>query len=400
VSVTIAHVIPYIGRQMGGPVNALAGYGAALTEQGCHVSVVTAPRETDGPPVDLSRGIERVAFSNSRGGMFRWCPALSRHLMRADTDLIHSHGLWTYASYAAGRVARQRRIPHVLAPCGMLQCEALRRSVWKKRLCGMAFQDRVLREAACLHAKSLDEYRGFRESGMRNPVAVIPNPVAVPPDPDPMDPGAFRSRYGLEGRRLALYVGRIHPAKGLRRLVEAWARLSNRRPDWHLAVVGPDEAHMVEELKALAVRASLDAALSPVGGPASTVTFTGPLDGPEKWRAYRAADIFVMPSDFENFGTAIVEAMAAGLPVVTTTGTPWRTLPERGAGWWVDPTPEALAGALEEAMELTDGQRREMGERAKELASGFTPREVGVHLVRLYDWLLGKGDMPGFVLRN
>ncbi len=373
---------------MGGPVEALAGYATLLAEHNCSVTIVAAPRPADGPLVTLPPNVTTVLFPQSRGGMFRWCPALARHLVQTPVDLIHSHGLWTYASYAAGLAARRQGVPHVLAPCGMLHSGALQRSGLKKKLCRFLFQDRVLGEAACLHAKSESEYDSVREFGLLNPVALIANPVRRPAIPTDIDPAAFRAKYGLDGRRVALYVGRIHPVKGLRRLIQTWIQSAARYGDWQLVVAGPDEANMLPELKGL---------LAAAAAVQQSVTFVGPLREVEIWQAYRAAELFVMPSDFENFGTAIVEAMQSGLPVITTTGTPWQILPERGAGWCVEPTADALSAVLDEAFTLSVDARRLMGQRAADFAEQFSPEHVVTDLMGVYAWMLGKGPRPDCV---
>ena len=393
----IAHVIPYLGRPMGGPVEALAGYTAALAERGCSVSVAAAPRHADGPALAMDPRVKVAAFPRPRGGRFRWCPALGRHLARAPADIIHSHGLWTYASYAAGRAARVRGVPHVLAPCGMLQKGALERSALKKRLCRLMFQDRVLREAACLHAKSESEYIGFREFGLCGPAAIIPNPVRRPADLAGIEPAAFRAKHKLDGHRVVLYVGRIHPVKGMRRLVEAWGAVAGSHADWRLVIAGPDECGMRKEMEEVERGTGSAEGGTRKGEGRTSVLFVGPLQDTEKWEAYRAADLFVMPSDFENFGSAIAEAMTAGLPVVATKGTPWRSLAESGAGWWVEAEAEALARALSEGLSLSEAERRQMGTRAAGLAAAFAPDVVAAELIGVYGWLLGGGVPPGCV---
>src|ERR1035441_10673826 len=130
----------------------------------------------------------------------------------------------------------------------------------------------------------------------------------------------------------------------------------------------------------------------------NSVRFTGELNDKQKWGALAAADLFVMHSDFENFGNAIVEAMSCAIPVITTTGTPWEELRTAGAGWWVAPTVEELTGALREALAMSDEQRRAMGGRAFQLAERFRPGQVGEDLIAVYQWLLGRGAKPGCVL--
>ena len=232
---------------------------------------------------------------------------------------------------------------------------ALRRSAWKKRLARFAFQDRVFARSHCLQAKSEAEYRDIRLFGLHKPVALIPNAIGDPVDVGDPERSAFRERHGIpQDKRILLYLGRLHPVKGLERLLTAWASLSSFHSEWQLVLAGPDEDGYQSVLTALVGQFVLG----------RTVTFTGSLHGREKWATYATAELFVMASDFENFGSAIAEALACGLPVVTTTGTPWMALRDTGCGWWVEPSAPALAAALTEAMSLPEGRRRKLGERA------------------------------------
>ena len=436
----IAHLIPYLGRAQGGPVFGLASCVKALADAGCDVEVFTVRRPADGEQVAIPPNVQVRVFDESGWGSFRRCPALGRALSQAGCEVVHSHGLWTDVHRSAAAQARKHGLPHLLAPCGMLMPGALRHHWWKKVPVRLWFQGRALREAQCLHAKSELEYEHIRRFGLRNSVAIIPNPVGGPVVsnqwPVISDQGA-----GVRGqksvvcgpwsvvppRRTVLFLGRLHPVKGVARLVEAWGEIQREKAEsrkqkaegrgqpsevegrlhgprrtevggpwsrdplscnWQLVLAGPDEAGM---------RPGLEAALR-ARGCADSVIFTGQLDEAQKWAAYEAADLFVMPSDFENFGNSIVEAMLSGLPVVTTTGTPWKELPVKGAGWCVEPTVEAVRDALGAAMAMADGARQEMGRRAAALAARFSPEQAGADLVEVYQWLLGQGARPGCVV--
>jgi glycosyltransferase involved in cell wall biosynthesis len=286
----------------------------------------------------------------------------------------------------------------------MLAPGALRRHWWKKVPVRLWFQDRALRGAQCLHAKSNKEYEDIRRFGLRNPVAIVANPITPPPGGGPVVRGP---RSVVPGSRTVLFLGRLHPVKGLPRLLQAWARIQNekadsrkqklaqktentgrRSGDWVLVLAGPDEGGHRRELE------SLIAGL----GCQSSVMFSGELNDEQKWAALAASELFVMPSDFENFGNSIVEAMSCAIPVVTTTGTPWEDLRTARAGWWVEPTVEALTGALREAFAMPDDQRQAMGHRALQLAERFRPAHVGEDLIAVYQWLMGKGPKPGCVV--
>ena len=132
-------------------------------------------------------------------------------------------------------------------------------------------------------------------------------------------------------------------------------------------------------------------------GCGESVVFAGELNDAQKWEALAAADLFVMPSDFENFGNAIVEAMMSGLPVITTTGTPWKDLPALGVGWCVEPTVGALELALREALQMPEEARREMGRKALDYSAQFHPEKAASDLIQVYQWLLHQAPCPACV---
>jgi glycosyltransferase involved in cell wall biosynthesis len=128
--------------------------------------------------------------------------------------------------------------------------------------------------------------------------------------------------------------------------------------------------------------------------------FTGELDAVNKWIALRAAELFVMPSDFENFGSSIVEAMSCGIPIITTTGTPWKELPSARAGWCVEATVPALSLALCESFAMTSEKLKSMGKSAADIAKKFRPSDISRNLMSVYGWLLNKDKQPSCVIEN
>jgi glycosyltransferase involved in cell wall biosynthesis len=313
-------------------------------------------------------------------------------LQAADCSLIHSHGLWGDPNRCAATLARRKRIPHILGTSGMLEPNALQRSHWKKLIVQLLFQNRALRQAQCLIANSDKEYRDIRAYGLANPVALIPNPVFGPETvSNPVTPAEVRTRFPVGGSKRALvYLGRIHPVKGVHRLVDAWCRLAAFHDSWNLIIAGPDEGGFQATIEEIIRKA----------GSAASVHFTGSLDDRWKWGLLQHADLFVMPSDYENFGIAIVEALMARLPVITTTRTPWKVLCDRMAGWLVEPDTDALAHALREAL-ATDGKiLKEMGAKGESIGRNYAPEAIAAQLVTVYDWLLGRGDRPDCVMQS
>jgi len=160
-------------------------------------------------------------------------------------------------------------------------------------------------------------------------------------------------------------------------LIEAWARV--RPPGWQLMIAGPDQAEHKAEV-AHAVAAS---------GLSEVVSFVGPVYGPAKQSALFNADLFVLPSHSESFGMVVAEALAHGVPVLTTTATPWSVLPQRACGWCVDASAVGIAEGLRHATSQPPETLRAMGERGRELvAAEFGWEQVAKRFARIYQDLL------------
>ncbi len=226
-----------------------------------------------------------------------------------------------------------------------------------------------------MHATSRQEFDSLRRLGLRQPIALIPNGVDVPELTD--------MARQVESRRIALFVGRIHPVKGLLGLVDAWSRV---RPEgWRMIIAGPDEGGH---------RAAVEERLRTVGLSAD-FEFVGSVDGAEKAALYNRAELFLLPSFTENFGLAVAEALAAGVPVIATKGTPWAALVHNRCGWWVDLGVDALVAALKESTQTPAMSLRAMGERGRAYAEdAFGWAEIAKEMSAVYRWMLGQGERP------
>ena len=169
-------------------------------------------------------------------------------------------------------------------------------------------------------------------------------------------------------------------------LVKAWAKV--RPSGWKVKIVGPDEAGHRAEVESLVRHAKLE----------KDFEFAGPLEGEALRAAFESAGLYIQPSYTENFGMAIVEALSHSLPVLTTKGTPWSLLPERGCGWWVAPTMDHIAQALRTATALDAETLRGMGRRGREVVgTEFSWQQTATKLKETYQWVLGGGRNPDFV---
>ena len=314
------HVISSLSRNGGGPARSVQGLVAGLNAAGVETWLMTL-NHGDEPWVD---GVTR--FEN--GG------DLEEVVQRIEPDIVHLHGIWSMSLHRCAMTCRRLGIKYVIAPRGMLEPWSLQQKWLKKRIARWLYQDRDLKCAAALHATAQSEAEQFRKLGFMNPVIVSPNGVNLPKKDNnstlqlqlktPTDPDVRR----------VLFVSRMHPKKGVLELVEAWGQVvSGGVGEWRswkvelvYTVNGDFEREYEAKVKARVKELGLE----------DQFIFTGALNDDEKWKAYARADLFVLPTYSENFGIVVAEALWAGVPVITTKGTPWKELEDRECGKWID----------------------------------------------------------------
>lgn len=375
-----------LATHFGGTAAACAQLANHLAAGGVDVSMLTlgAANGTRTWPLD-----PRVVASNCRPvGLQRigYCPDAAAILgSLPQPDVAHIHGLWRLHFLQSARFAFDRGIPVMVSVHGMLHDAALRQRAGLKRMARWLFQDALLAGARCLHATAPEEAGEIRRLGFGGPVAVVPWGVDMP------DAAPARSQGVSGGRRTALYLGRLHPSKGLEPLVRAWARLGDWRRSWQLVLAGYDEGNYRGRLETLA--AALDLG--------DSVIFAGAVEGGEREQLFAGASFVVLPSPAENFGFVVPEALGRGVPVIATEGAPWSRVVAEGCGWWVPAGEASLAAALTDALGCTPDALREMGERGRRFARAhFAWDRVAADMVALYEWMLGRRAEPAFVERG
>jgi poly(glycerol-phosphate) alpha-glucosyltransferase len=272
----------------------------------------------------------------------------------------------------------------------MLDPWAIRNSARKKQLALWAYEERHLHGAACLHALCEAEAEAMRAFGLDNPICIIPNGLD-----EPEAPTAKSACYGRfpEAARVLLYLGRLHPKKGLVNLLQAWAGFAGRAGppggSWHLAVAGWDQLGHEGELRRLVDEMSLG----------ESVAFLGPQFGAEKSHCFASAAAFILPSVSEGLPMVVLEAWSYGLPVVMT---PHCNLPEgfrAGAALEIGTGPVAIGAGLDRLARMSDDQRRAMGHNGRRLCRERFSQERSSEAMRaVYRWLHGRGPRPDCVL--
>ncbi len=301
------------------------------------------------------------------GGQF--CRALSSLASGRNSVAVHDHAVWLASNHAVAKFCKRHKTARVVSPRGMLGQWAMGNGKWKKRLAWHLYQRADLASATAFHATSEQEADEIRSLGFLQPIAVIPNGIDIP---------SSLPQKRTKGVRQALFLSRIHPKKGLANLVRAW-KAAQVADDWRLVIAGPDENGHQKEIVSLVRELGLE----------ENISFIGPVNDSDKWQWYVDSDIFMLPSFNENFGIVIAEAMASGVPVLTSTGTPWKILHDSAMGWWVDPNAEAIAVALRDATTRSQSSLAEMGFRASEYVRRvYTWKETATRLSEFYMQLL------------
>lgn len=388
-SIRVIHTVSTLRADYGGPGRSITSLCSALTE---HVNVDLISygyARGEEPPVMPKAKDVRVHLIEQHGPLLggltfgvRFRNAVRRTVRDAGDApvMLHDHGLWLRTNHATASVSHRLGVARIVSPRGMISKWAMDFHRTKKRVAWTLYQERDLRAARLIHATSDDEADDVRRLELRVPVAVVPNGVELPSAP--------LNRARTSGKRTALFLSRIHPKKGVLELIRAWAR--TRPPGWTLVIAGPDDNGHRGEAEALVKREGLGA----------LITFTGSVPNDDKWRLYADADLFILPTFSENFGIAIAEALGSGLPVITTTGAPWRVLKDLG-GWWIDTGIEPLAAAISDATSMSDDERWRRGRRGQDYVSReFSWSSIGARMAAVYAWVSLGGSAPPDVWRD
>lgn len=370
----IAHIVPHIDDEATGPAYVVPRLCQSITASGASVELIclAANGEIPGVTVSVHRQwpvLRRFAVSSS----------LARTISRrsADADIIHNHSLWSMANVAAGLLVRERGAKLVTSPHGTLSSWALNHRRYLKR--GLwPLQRKALTNATLIHATSEIERDEIRALGLEAPIVLLPNGIDLP---------KLEVSPRNSDRRSLLFLSRIHPKKGIDRLLYAWRQLESCHPDWELSIVGRGEAAHVAEVTDLMTSLNL-----------GRVRFPGPLYGAAKARAYSDAELFVLPTHSENFGMVVAEALAHGCPAVVTRGAPWAGLETERCGWWIDHDIDSLTEVLHQAMGSESEQLAEMGNRGRAwMERDFGWNTIGQKMSAVYRWALEGGQPPAWV---
>lgn len=421
----IAQITASVSHAGGGVSLAVGELATALHLQGATVRIDGI--EDEGVALVLSAGLEVRAHPLDRTLPLRSSVAMERSLAAAEISLYHLHGLWTSPSRFLPRLSAESGAPLMISPHGMLDAWALANSRWKKRLAALWFENVNLRKAACLHALCGAERDSIRAYGLTNPIAIIPNGVDLPERSSDL-------RSPPSGLHTLLFLGRLHPKKGLVNALRGWKQATDHRSEvggreeWRFVIAGWDQGGHEAELKRLCddlglswsdipasewpgenlaepsrfdpidtSRRGTTAMLQPTSAhrPPASVIFTGPAFGESKSRLLRLASAFILPSFSEGLPMAVLEAWAHELPVLMTDHC---NLPEgfsTQSAIRIGTDPESIAEGLRLLFLSPTSDLRVLGTNGRALVEErFTWQQVSSQMVEVYAWILGRGPKP------
>ncbi len=316
--------------------------------------------------------------------------------MSSSVDVGYCAALWKYPAWAFLDWQKRTRKPAVVAPHGSLDAWALQNSKWKKRIAAAIFKDRQLRNATCFRALCSAEADSIRAYGLKQRIEIVPNGVEL------AEKLTTEDTESTEGKKRLLFLGRIHPKKGLVGALRAWADIQNPKSkiqnskQWQFVIAGWDQGGHEGELRALCGELGLKVCSfqgSVFSREEADVVFHGPAFGEEKEALLRSAAAFILPSLSEGLPMSVLEAWAYGLPVVMT---PECNLPE---GFASQAALEIRNGGmgnwswegLRSLLDMSDSDRIEMGQRGRRLVEEkFTWPKVAAQMHELFQQLLAK----------
>jgi glycosyltransferase involved in cell wall biosynthesis len=355
----LLHVIASIRAAGGGPIEVVRSLSAVHQRDGHSAEVFSLDDPADAEVRSFPLPVHALGPARNHYGYSPRCvPWLRQNRSRYDAVLIH--GLWQYHSFAAWRALRTTGTPYYVFPHGMLDPWFKRRYPLKhaKKWLYWPWADyRVLRDArAVLFTCEQEKLLAPQSFALYRAHAVVTGLGTTPPPPG-VDASLFLDRYPeLRGKRLLLFMGRIHPKKGCDLLLDAYAATMAKDPAWRLVFAGPDSLNLQQTLAARA------AAL----GIADRIVWTGMLRDAMKWNALFAAEVFALPSHQENFGIAVAESLACGVPVLISREVNiWREIEADHAGLVAPDTVEGTISLLKDWQQLPAAERATMRENAR-----------------------------------
>lgn len=385
-SLKILHLANVIGEKKGGGLHeVVVNFYKYQKSLGHEPSIWYPGPHSDADSIRLDDNIRGLStFGNSDLGLVKELFSTMNNDVE-QFNIVHQHGIWMPMSLYSMKIKKQFNLKSVIQPHGYLEPFRMNISKYKKKAAYWLYENSNLRNASALIACSEDEALKLKSIFPQNEVAIILNGI----DPDFFHAASAKNNSSKTKKSL-LFLSQIIPLKGLDRLFNVIADIGlHHFNDWEFIVAGYGDDKYLKSLKKLATDLNLN----------KLVSFVGRKTGHDKLQMFDNATFFVLPTFNENYGIVVAEALARGIPVLTTKGTPWKELNSENCGLWLDNTEEGLREGLLKMLSLSDVQIKNMGLNGKDLiAKKYLWNSTTLRTIRLYKWILHGGGKPDFVL--
>jgi glycosyltransferase involved in cell wall biosynthesis len=344
----ILRILGSLNPEIGGPVEAAFQQTAEMVRQGHQVDTITMDTGNEDyvkrfPGNVIALGPSQTGYRFSK----RLIPWLEQNCQNYDFVLVH--GIWQYLATAVWWVYKKKKFSYFVYTHGSLDPwfkQAFPLKHFKKWLSWQFIDGELLHNAVGVLFTSEEERRlamGTFAPYQVNEIVVDYGTKAPPTNKEALKEAFFATYPSLRGKRLLLFMSRIHPKKGCDLLLEAFSKICGEHPDLQLVIAGPDQVNLVSILKKRAEELGIS----------GRVFWPGMLKGDPKWGALYAADVFILPSHSENFGVVLAEAMSCRVPVLTTTKVNiWREIQTGGAGLIGEDDLEGVTNILKDWIEM------------------------------------------------
>ncbi|MBD5356731.1 MAG: glycosyltransferase [Bacteroides sp.] len=369
--------ITTLDKTSGGPSRSVPLLAKGLSEIGVDTTLITCKSKEMNTHILSNSKVKLETIPNNISHKM-----LEEKIMQEGYDLIHCQNLWHPLYHKVAAIARKNNIPYMMTPRGCLEPWCLKQKRLKKKLALMLYQKGDLQHATCILATSDMEAENIRNLNIKAPIAIIPNGIDI-------NEYTCRKPFSKpDVKQQVCFISRIHEKKGLEVLITAWGDISAKYPDWNLVIAGNGEKTYISKLVKMIEEKGLS----------NSVRIIPPIFGKEKRNLYYQSAIFILPSYSENFGMVIAEAMSCGLPVITTTATPWQDLNKYNLGWCIDLGVENLRLTISNAINKGMDTLFQMGQKGSVyINTTVNYLAVAQRNKSVYDWILTQSQKPDFV---
>jgi glycosyltransferase involved in cell wall biosynthesis len=356
----VIHFIAGIDRKEGGTAEYIRLVGSELNN---HIEIIVATGISCNP-IEIN-GVKIKFFNTSVLRWFSMLEEFHEFLLFEKPDIVHINGIWSPQNWGFQKKAQELFIKVILSPHGMLEPWIMADKSWKKKFGLILYQRKALKRAECLHVTGEIEEFNVKALGFNNRMHIIPNGI------DLNDVKEIKINYGTQKM---VFLSRIHPKKGIELLLEAWRNTNTF--GWTLEIAGNGNKDYIDKL----IQSAKDL---------KDVRFVGAKYGEEKWNFLRSADIMILPTHSENFGIVIAEALAVGVPVITTKGTPWEDLETYQCGWWISLSVLNLEKTFTKVIHLSINELKYMGTNGRKLVKEkYEIKHITKEIIELYKKIL------------